>query len=153
VIMVFGVYAALAVFIAVLRINRHWWLSEHLFSQWGPRTDVPCMKRRELFAEGLRFLLLGALCFAVFITLAWVLDRLRVGETPAAIAITFLAFILSAMGFAAAAYLFLRGLFRGRRYILPPECYKHRIANAPAPVPVRPPLAPAPVPAPSPARA
>jgi hypothetical protein len=129
--MVIGVYIALAVFIAVLRMNRHWWLSEHLFSEWGPRTDVPCMTRRELFVEGLRFLLLGMLCTVILVTVAWVLDRLGAGETPVAMLLTFLGFILSAMGFSAAVYLIIRGLFRSRRYVPPPECHGHRIANAP----------------------
>jgi hypothetical protein len=120
--MVIGVYIALAVFIAVLRMNRHWWLSEHLFSEWGPRTDVPCMTRRELFVDGLRFLLLGTLCAVILATIAWVLDRLGAGETPAAMLLTFLGFILSAMGFVAAAYLIIRGLFRSRRYVPLPHC-------------------------------
>ena len=31
--------------IALLRLNPRWWLSRHLFSQWGPRTDVPLLDR------------------------------------------------------------------------------------------------------------
>lgn len=127
---ILAVYAALFAFIALLRKNPGWWLSQHLFSQWGPRTDVPCMTRRELFGEGLRFLLLGALCAAIFVTLAWVLDRLGVAEAPAAMATTFLAFILSAMGFFAAGYLFVRGLFRSRRYVPPPDCHKEHTSAA-----------------------
>ena len=147
--MVLGVYAALGLFIAVLVLNRHWWLSEHLFSQWGPRTDVPCMSRRELFAEGLRFLLLAAVCAAVLLAFGWILDRVGLGERPAAMAILFLGFVLTAMGSVAGAYMLVRGAFRPRRYVPPPECWKARIGNAPATVPVRPPLAP-PVPSPAP---
>lgn len=128
--MVIGVYAALAVFIAVLRRNRHWWLSEHLFSQWGPRTDVPCMTRRELFAASLHFLLLGALCAAILSTLAWAMDRMGVAESRPAILITFLGAILSAMGFFAAAYMLVRGLFRSPRYVPPPHCGQARAAAA-----------------------
>ncbi|HEU0051748.1 MAG TPA: hypothetical protein VFQ39_01180 [Longimicrobium sp.] len=147
--MIAAVYAALALFVLLLRRNRRWWLSEHLFSRWGPRTDVPCMTRRELLAEGVRWLLLGALCLGVLVAAAWTADAFGRAEWPPAMAATFLLFILAAMGFGAGAYLLLRGLFRSRRYVRPAECWQTHVAGAPATVPLRPPLA-SPAPAPSP---
>jgi hypothetical protein len=75
-------YAALLVFVAVLWFRSDWWLSRHLFSRWGPRTDVPCMTRRELLAEGVRFLLLGALCAGVWLAVALIADALGHPEWP-----------------------------------------------------------------------
>jgi hypothetical protein len=123
---VFAIYAALLAFIAVLRLNPGWWLSQHLFSQWGPRTDVPCMTRRELLGEGVRFLWLGALMLGVTVTVSFIAGRDGFFEHPALVALMFMAAILMAMGFAAGGYMLLRGLLRSPRYVPPANCGRGR---------------------------
>jgi hypothetical protein len=128
---ILAVYAALFVFVAVLWLTPGWWLSQHLFSQWGPRTDVPCMTRRELLGEGMRFVLLGGLMLGVTITIDAVAGDDGFLEHPSLGALFLIAAILMLMGIAGGCYLLIRGLFRSPRYVPPPQCER---THPPGPV-------------------
>lgn len=35
--LILAIFAVLAAFVVTLRANPQWWLTQHLFSSWGPR--------------------------------------------------------------------------------------------------------------------
>jgi hypothetical protein len=151
---ILAIYCALASFVALLKLSPDWWLSQHLFSSWGPRTDVRCMTRRELFASGLKFLALALFCLGFFLIVSVVAPMLglQIDTSPTVATLFFASAIFVMMGTAAGLYLLLRSLFRSRRYVLPGDCTSAvgSAGTAVATVPSRPPL-PAPQPQPAPA--
>jgi hypothetical protein len=90
--------------------------------QFGPRTDVKYMTKRELLASALSFLLVGLIFFSVHIGNGILIKLFSDPRDPAAalVLIMFLSALFAGMGFIGAMYLAVRWAFRSRKYV-PPE--------------------------------
>jgi hypothetical protein len=115
---------ALLAFVVLLGVNPRWPLSRFMFRSRGPRTDVVCLTRRQLFAEGTKFLYLAVLAFAVMWTAGSIGDAMGVDllDRPLGVGVFFIVAILFGMFILAGAYMLVRGLFRSRRYVPPRHC-------------------------------
>jgi hypothetical protein len=120
---IFAVKLALVAFVVLLGVHPRWRLSRFMFKSRGPRSDVVFLTRRQLFAEGAKYLYLAVLGIGVI----WVAGS--VGEalggdafaTTVGAAALFIVGILSAMFILGGAYLLVRGLFRSPRYVPPSQ--------------------------------
>lgn len=123
--LILAIFAVLAAFLATLRANPQWWLTQHLFSSWGPRTDTAFMTRRELFANSLRFVVLALLTFGALLLGGLIGEFFAVDPTAgtwtATTAAVFGVFlmILTGMFTLGALVLFVHGIFRRRNYVPP----------------------------------
>ena len=127
-----AVKLALIAFVVLLGANPRWPLSRFMFRSRGPRSDVECLTRRQLFAEGVKFLYLAVLCFLAMWAAGSVADAVGgdLFEQPVATGAFFIVAILFAMFILGGAYMLVRGLFRSPRYVPPPHCGKARTAVA-----------------------
>jgi|1186.fasta_scaffold515778_2 hypothetical protein len=114
----------LVAFVVLLGVNPRWPLSRFMFKSRGPRSDVVCLTRRQLFAEGTKFFYLALLCFVVLWAGFSVGDAVGkdLTEIPVGMAITFIVSILLGMFVLGGVYMVVRGLFRSPRYVPPPHC-------------------------------
>jgi hypothetical protein len=125
---IIAVKLALVALVVLLGVHPRWPLSRFMFRSRGPRSDVACLTRRQLLAEGTKFLYLALLCFAAL----WA--ALGIGEAigqdpldrPLPMAAFFIVSILFAMFVLGGAYLLLRGLLRSPRYVPPGHCAEAR---------------------------
>jgi hypothetical protein len=115
---------ALIAFVVLLGVNPRWPLSRFMFRSRGPRSDVVCLTRRQLFAEGAKFLYLAVLGFVVMWAAVSIGDAMKVDlfGSPLAGGAFFIVAILFGMSILAGAYMLVRGLFRSPRYVPPPHC-------------------------------
>jgi len=122
---------ALIAVVVVLGLNPRWPLARFMFRSRGPRSDVECLTRRQLFAEGVKFLYLALLLFLVVWAVGSVGDAVGVDllEKPLGMGVTFVCFILSGIFMLGGVYLLLRGLFRSAGYVPPPHCGGAREPN------------------------
>lgn len=127
-----AVKLALIAFVVLLGVNPRWRLSRFMFKSRGPRGDVECLTRRQLFAEGVKFLYLAVLCFLAMWAAGSIADAMGVDlfERPLATAVFFIVAILFAMFVLGGAYMLVRSLFRSPRYVPPPHCGQARAAVA-----------------------
>jgi hypothetical protein len=119
-----AVKLALIAFVVLLGANPRWPLSRFMFKSRGPRSDVECLTRRQLFAEGVKFLYLAVLCFLALWAAGTVADAMGrdLFERPLATGAFFIVAILFAMFVLGGAYMLVRGLFRSPGYVPPPRC-------------------------------
>jgi hypothetical protein len=119
-----AVRLALLACVVLLGINPRWRLSRFMFKSRGPRSDVVCLTRRQLFAEGTKFLYVAALCFSAIWAATSVADALGVDLLATALGggAFFVVAILMAIFALGGAYMLIRGLFRSPRYVPPLHC-------------------------------
>jgi hypothetical protein len=90
-------------------------------NQFGPRTDVKFMTKRELLQSALSFVLLGLIFFSLNIANGIIIQLGSDPRDPAGIFIVvmFMSALFSGMGFLGASYLLVRWLFRRSSYVPP----------------------------------
>lgn len=126
-----AVKLGLLAFVALLGSNPRWRLSRFMFKSRGPRGDVVCLTRRQLFAEGTKFLYLAVLCFDAIWTAGSIADALGADllANPVGGGAFFIAAILTAIFALGGVYMLARGLFRSPHYVPPPHCRGARPAD------------------------
>ena len=127
-----AVKLGLVALVVLLGVNPRWRLSRFMFRSRGPRGDVVCLTRRQLFAEGAKFLYLAVLCLVALWGALSVADAARVDPlaSPLAGGAFFIAVVLCAIFVLGGVYLLVRGLFRSPRYVPPPHCGRARDAGS-----------------------
>ena len=125
---------ALIAFVVLLGVNPRWPLSRFMFRSRGPRSDVECLTRRQLFAEGAKFLYLAVLAFVVMWAAGSIGDVMGVDlfDRPLAVGAFFIVALLFGMFILAGTYMLIRGLLRSPRDVPPPHC-----GAMPSPEPAR----------------
>lgn len=116
--------------VVLLGVNPRWRLSRFMFKSRGPRSDVECLTRRQLFAEGVKYLYLAVIAFLLLWIVAGIADAMRndlEGSAPV-MGATFILGILMAIFVLAGIYMLVRGVFRSSRYVPPPHCGQVRAA-------------------------
>lgn len=119
---------ALIAFVVLLGVNPRWRLSRFMFKSRGPRSDVVCLTRRQLFAEGVKYLYLAVIAFLLLWIVSGIAEAMRNdldGSAPV-MGATFILGILMAIFVLAGLYMLVRGLFRSPRYVPPPHCVQAR---------------------------
>ena len=120
---------ALVAFVVVLGVNPRWRFSRFMFRSRGPRTDVECLTRRQLFAEGTKFLFLAVFCFLALWAGIGIGEALGVdlmgGSTLGGVFV-FIVSIFMLICAVAGVYMLVRGVFRSPRYVPPPHCGARR---------------------------
>lgn len=91
--------------------------------QFGPRTDVKYMTKRELLASALSFVLVGLIFFSVNVGNGILIKLFSDPRNPAAafVVIMFLSALFAGMGFIGALYLLTRWMFRSKHYVPPQQ--------------------------------
>ncbi|HKP76521.1 MAG TPA: hypothetical protein VJT67_13415 [Longimicrobiaceae bacterium] len=122
----------LIVFVVALGANPRWRLSRFMFKSRGPRTDVVCLTRRQLFAEGAKFIYLAVCCFAAMWAAIGIGDAVGVDlleSTPGGVVVFILALLMVVCA-VAGVYMLLRGAFRSRSYVPPAHCGAQRVRGS-----------------------
>jgi hypothetical protein len=108
--------------VVVLGVNPRWRLSRFLWKSRGPRGDVVCLTRRQLLAEGAKYLYVAVLCFLAMWLLQAGSEAFAVAESSAVMGAFFITSILMGMAVLAGVYMLVRGVFRSSRYVPPAHC-------------------------------
>jgi hypothetical protein len=120
----------LLVFVVVLGVNPRWRVSRFMFRSRGPRTDVVCLTRRQLFAEGTKALYLALFCFLSVWAGTSIGEAVGVdlmgGSIPGGVFV-FVLSILMVIFAVAGIYMLIRGVFRSPGYVPPPHCGGRRV--------------------------
>lgn len=117
IILIFGALICVAKLLERLAVDHTG--AKVAFKHLGPRTDTRYMTRAELFMSSRVFLVWGILVSVVWMTTVYLVDlvdKKDILEHPAAIALNFALFLLSASGYLGAFWLLVRGLFRRADY-------------------------------------
>jgi len=108
--------------VVVLGVNPRWRLSRFMWKSRGPRGDVVCLTRRQLFAEGTKYLYLAVLCFLAMWLLQAGAEAFGFAGSSAVMGALFVTSILMGMAVLAGVYMLVRGVFRSARYVPPAHC-------------------------------
>lgn len=115
--------------ILLVAFRPRWWISRQLLARRGPRSDTPCMSRRELLQASAGYRKLALVICAITMLVLWIGEDAVTSGSGVGTAV-FVAFftgsILTATVLLAAAYTFVRGIFRSPRYVPPAWCLQCR---------------------------